>query len=88
MSDSVEKVSNPKLLKGVVVSNKADKTISVLVERKVAHKTYGKMIKRSVKISAHDMNNECNMGDYVEIIECAPLSKKKSFTLSKIIKTN
>ena len=70
---------------GVVTSNKMDKTITVLVEKSVKHPVYGKYIKRSNKVHAHDENNECNMGDTVEVSQCRPLSKSKSWTLEKIV---
>ncbi len=71
-------------LNGRVVSNKADKTISVLVERFEKHPLYGKYIKRSSKIAAHDENNDCQMGDMVTISECRPLSKSKAYRLVEI----
>ena len=70
---------------GKVVSNKANKTISVLVERKVKHPLYGKVIRRSTKFLAHDENNECGEGDTVAIEECRPLSKNKTWRLVKVI---
>ena len=69
---------------GKVISNKADKTITVLVERKEKHPIYGKFITRSTKLHAHDELNECQMGDLVTIAESRPLSKSKSWTLVKI----
>ena len=71
-------------LSGRVVSNKGDKTISVLVERFEKHPVYGKYIKRSTKIAAHDENNECQIGDLVTISECRPLSKSKAYRLVEI----
>ena len=70
---------------GVVVSNKMDKSITVLVERKVKHPKYGKFIKRSSKFMAHDEKNECVMGDTVRIMETRPLSKNKCWRLVEII---
>jgi len=70
---------------GKVVSNKADKTVAVLVERKVKHPLYGKVIRRSTKFLAHDENNECGEGDTVQIEECRPLSKTKTWRLVKVI---
>ncbi len=69
---------------GKVISNKADKTITVLVERKEKHPIYGKFVTRSTKLHAHDEQNECQMGDLVVIAESRPLSKSKSWTLVKI----
>ena len=63
---------------GRVVSNKADKTVTVLLERQVQHPLYGKYIKRSTKVHAHDEENSCTEGDLVKITECRPLSKTKS----------
>ena len=71
-------------LSGRVVSNKMDKTIVVMIERKVKHPLYGKIIKRSTKVHAHDENNECNIGDTVTVVESRPLSKTKSFKLVSI----
>jgi len=74
---------------GKVVSNKGDKSITVLVERRVQHPIYGKIIKRSSKLMAHDEQNQCNEGDLVTIEECRPLSKRKSWTLVSVVeKTN
>ena len=71
-------------LSGKVVSNKMEKSITVLIERQVKHPIYGKYIKRSTKVHAHDENNACNIGDTVTIQETRPLSKTKSFTLVNI----
>jgi len=70
---------------GVVASNKMDKTITVLVERKLMHPIYGKFVKKSKKFFAHDANNECNEGDTVKIVETRPLSKNKSWRLIEIL---
>ena len=70
---------------GRVSSNKMDKTITVLVERVVRHPLYGKYIRRSTKLHAHDENNECQEGDLVMIQPCRPLSKSKSWTLVKVL---
>ncbi|GAD78799.1 30S ribosomal protein S17 [Vibrio ezurae] len=71
---------------GRVVSDKGDKSIVVAIERMVKHPIYGKFVKRTTKIHAHDENNECGLGDTVEIQECRPLSKTKSWTLVKVVK--
>lgn len=71
-------------LTGTVVSNKRDKTISVLVERKVKHPIYGKIIKRSTKVHAHDQENVCNEGDMVTVGQSRPLSKTKSWVLLSV----
>ena len=70
-----------KILEGVVINNKADKTISVLVERSVKHKKYKKIIKRSKKYLAHDEENSFNTGDKVKIIESRPISKLKKWQI-------
>ena len=70
---------------GRVVSNKMDRTITVLVERQVKHPLYGKYISRSTKLHAHDENNECNEGDLVAISECRPISKTKSWRLVEVV---
>ncbi|MCR5822194.1 MAG: 30S ribosomal protein S17 [Bacteroidales bacterium] len=70
---------------GVVVSNKMDKSIVILVERKVKHPKYGKFVKKSTKFMAHDEKNEANMGDTVRIMETRPLSKNKCWRLVEII---
>lgn len=70
---------------GRVVSDKGDKSIVVAIERKVKHPIYGKYITRTTKLHAHDENNECGIGDTVEVRECRPLSKMKSWTLVSIV---
>jgi small subunit ribosomal protein S17 len=72
-------------VQGRVVSNKMDKTITVLVERTVKHPIYGKFIKRSTKLHAHDEANVCNEGDTVTITECRPLSKSKTWMLVDVV---
>ena len=71
-------------LQGRVVSDKMDKTVTVLVERRVKHPVYGKIVNKSSKIKAHDEANECRNGDVVTIAETRPLSKTKSWTLVNI----
>lgn len=70
---------------GKVLSNKMDKTIVVAVEDNVAHSLYGKIVKRTYKLKAHDENNECNIGDIVEVMETRPLSKDKRWRLVGVI---
>ncbi|MCB0569940.1 MAG: 30S ribosomal protein S17 [Phaeodactylibacter sp.] len=70
---------------GVVTSNKMDKTIAVLVERRLRHPIYGKFVKKSKKFIAHDENNDCNIGDMVRIMETRPLSKLKRWRLVEIV---
>ena len=72
-------------LTGKVISDKMDKTITVKVERQVKHPIYGKYIKRSTKVHAHDETNECKMGDTVTVIESRPLSKSKSWQLVEVV---
>jgi small subunit ribosomal protein S17 len=80
-----EQEMNIRTVTGRVVSDKMDKTITVLVERRVAHPIYGKYVKRTTKLHAHDESNESKMGDTVSIEECRPLSKSKSWRLVKIM---
>ena len=70
---------------GMVVSDKMDKTIVVAIEDNVKHPVYGKIIKRTLKVHAHDENNECGVGDRVDIMETRPLSKTKRWRLVQII---
>jgi small subunit ribosomal protein S17 len=70
---------------GRVVSNKMDKSVTVLLERQIKHALYGKYIKRSTKVSAHDEDNSCGEGDKVMIAECRPLSKSKSWRVIEIL---
>ena len=70
---------------GMVVSSKMDKTVVVAIEDNVKHSVYGKIIKRTLKIHAHDEQNECGVGDRVEVMETRPLSKTKRWRVTKII---
>ncbi|WP_394132522.1 30S ribosomal protein S17 [Shewanella maritima] len=79
MSDKI------RTLQGKVISNKMDKSITVAIERQVKHPIYGKYIKRTTKIHAHDETNQCNQGDVVAISQCRPLSKTKSWTLVEVV---
>lgn len=74
-------------LQGNVVKSGADKTITVLIERKVKHPLYKKYIRRSTKVQAHDEKNECRIGDVVVIESCRPLSKLKSWRLIEVVNT-
>lgn len=76
--------STARTASGRVVSNKMDKTVTVLIERRVKHPVYGKFITRSSKIHAHDEKNECGMGDVVTVEETRPLSKSKTWKLVSI----
>lgn len=80
-----EQEKTARTMSGRVVSNKMDKTITVLIERRVPHPVYGKYVRRSTKIHAHDQNNECKEGDTVVIEPCRPMAKTKSWRLVKIL---
>ena len=79
MSEAIKRT-----LQGKVVSDKMDKTITVMIERRVKHPIYGKFVKRSTKLHAHDEQNECQIGDTVTVRECRPLSKSKSWMLVSV----
>lgn len=79
MTDKIRSVQ------GKVVSDKMDKSFVVAIERKVKHPLYGKFIRRTTKLHVHDENNEAKLGDVVEIKECRPLSKTKSWTLVRVV---
>ena len=76
---------NQRSLTGTVVSDKMDKTVTVLVERQVMHPTIGKVVKRTKKYHAHNDNNDAKMGDRVVIEECKPLSKTKAWRVAKLV---
>ena len=76
-----------RLATGKVVSNKMDKTITVLVERRVKHPVYGKYITRSSRIHAHDETNQCGMGDTVTVAESRPISKSKTWKLVEVVES-
>ena len=84
MNDTT-KVALKRTLVGKVVSDKMDKTVTVLIERHVKHPLYGKIIMRSNKYHAHDENNEVKMGDTVEIQEGRPISKTKAWTVTRVV---
>lgn len=77
--------NNRRVLIGKVVSNKMDKTIVVAVEEQLRHPAYGKTIKRTNKFKAHDENNQCSIGDLVEIMETRPLSRDKRWRLVQVL---
>ena len=83
MNEEVSKVR--RALAGRVVSDKRQSTVTVLVERRVKHELYGKIIKRSAKYHAHVENGEATMGDLVEIEECRPISKTKTWRVAKVL---
>ncbi|QDI04444.1 MULTISPECIES: 30S ribosomal protein S17 [Xanthomonas translucens group] len=84
MSDTNES-KTLRTVEGRVVSNKMDKTVTVLVERQVKHALYGKYIKRSTKLHAHDADNACSEGDVVRVTEIAPMSKTKNWRVVEIV---
>ena len=80
-----EQTKKLRTVEGRVVSNKMDKTVTVLVERQVQHALYGKYIRRSTKLHAHDADNSCHEGDVVRLAECAPLSKTKNWRVVEVV---
>ena len=80
-----EQQATNRVLQGRVVSDKMDKTVTALVERRVKHPLYGKFIRRSTKVHAHDESNECGIGDIVMVEQCRPLSKSKTWRLVKVV---
>jgi len=78
-------VPGQRILTGKVVSNKMDKTVAVSIERLVKHPMYGKYIRRTTKLLAHDENNECKEGDTVSIKPCRPMSRRKSWVLVRVV---
>jgi len=85
MSESTQTRGRRKVRQGVVVSDKMDKTIVVEVQQLVRHPLYGKIMRRNARFKAHDENNECGIGDTVEIVECRPLSREKRWRLVRIV---
>jgi len=81
----VAEESSARTLVGIVVSNRMDKTIAVEIERRVRHPLYGKYVRRTTKVFAHDEANQCQEGDRVAIRECRPLSKRKTFMLAAVL---
>ena len=75
---------NPRAVSGVVVSDRMSKSITVKIERRVKHPVYGKFVRKSTKIHAHDEENQCQVGDTVTVVECRPISKTKTWTLQCI----
>ena len=82
MNESAQKI---RTIQGKVISDKMDKTITVLVERQVKHPLYGKFMRRSTKLHAHDESNECREGDTVNITSCRPISKTKTWSLVEVV---
>lgn len=86
MSEEAVKESKVlRILTAAVISDRMDKSATVLIERKVKHPIYGKFVKKSTKLHIHDENNECGIGDTVQISECRPVSRTKSWTLVKVV---
>ena len=87
MSETIENAEarSDRTVSGRVVSNRMDKSAAVSVERVVKHPLYGKYIRRTTKILAHDENNECRIGDLVNIAECRPISKRKAWRIVEIV---
>jgi small subunit ribosomal protein S17 len=83
--EPVTQVKNTRTLVGKVVSDKRAKTITVLIERRTKHELYGKIVARTSKYHAHDENNECKLGDMVEISESRPISKTKAWVVTRLI---
>ncbi len=81
---SAEDKRSGRAVTGTVVSDRMNKSITVLIERRVQHAVYGKIVRRSSKVHAHDENNECKVGDKVTVVECRPLSKTKSWMLQSV----
>ena len=82
MSETTEQL---RTVEGRVVSNKMNKSVTILVERQVKHPLYGKYIRRSTKLHAHDEENACNEGDVVRVTECRPLSKSKNWRVVEVV---
>jgi small subunit ribosomal protein S17 len=85
MSEAQAAVKNTRTLVGKVVSDKRSKTVTVLVERRAAHELYGKIVAKSRKYHAHDETGQYKMGDVVEIAEGRPISKTKSWTVTRLV---
>ncbi len=85
MSEEAKAAKGKRTVTGFVVSDKADKTVSVKVERLIKHPIYGKYIRRTTKVLAHDENNECKSGDLVTISECRPVSKSKAWQVVSVV---
>ncbi|OGG99377.1 MAG: 30S ribosomal protein S17 [Candidatus Lambdaproteobacteria bacterium RIFOXYD1_FULL_56_27] len=85
MSETIVTERRKKVLKGTVVSDKMEKTATVLVERTFQHPLYKRTVRKSKKYKIHDPNNECKIGDTVRLVECKPISKDKSWRLLEIL---
>ena len=80
-----EQQATNRTLQGRVISDRMDKSITVLVERRVKHPVYGKFMRRSTKVHAHDENNDCHTGDLVTVEQCRPISKSKTWRLVEVV---
>ena len=80
-----EQTKTLRTIEGRVVSNKMSKTVTVLLERQVPHPLYGKIVRRSTKVHAHDENGQCKEGDLVRIAECRPMSKTKNWRVVEVL---
>ena len=85
MTNTEVQATTKRTLQGVVTSNAGDKSATIIIERRIKHPLYGKIITRSTKLHVHDEANECNKGDTILIEECRPMSKTKSWRLVKIV---
>ncbi len=80
-----EKTKSLRTIEGRVVSNKMTQTVTVLLERQIQHSLYGKLLRRSTKVHAHDETSQCKEGDLVRIAECAPVSKTKNWRVVEVL---
>jgi small subunit ribosomal protein S17 len=85
MTNTEVQATTKRTLQGVVTSNAGNKSATIMIERRIKHPLYGKIITRSTKLHVHDEANECNKGDTILIEECRPMSKTKSWRLVKIV---
>ena len=82
---SEQQAASNRTMQGRVVSDKMDKGITVMIERRVKHPLYGKFVRKSTKVHAHDENNECQIGDVVVVEQCRPMSKTKAWRFVKLV---
>ena len=85
MNETANNPTQLRTVQGRVVSNKMDKTVTIVIERLVKHALYGKYIRRSSKLHAHDAENTCKEGDIVRVTECRPLSKTKNWRVVEVV---
>ena len=84
---SEQQTENNRTLQGRVVSDKMDKSVTVAIERRVKHPIYGKFVRKSTKVHAHDENNQCGIGDTVTVAESRPISKSKTWKLVEVVES-